>query len=54
MRGFLLVPRIGFEPMAYGLEGRCSIQLSYRGILMPRNLRIAQTNSKVLKMKSAI
>ena len=28
-----LVPRTGFEPMTYCLEGSCSIQLSYRGIL---------------------
>ena len=27
------VPRTGLEPATYGLEVRCSIQLSYRGIL---------------------
>ena len=30
---FPVVPRTGFEPMTYCLEGSCSIQLSYRGIL---------------------
>ncbi len=29
-----IVPRTGFEPMTYCLEGSCSIQLSYRGILI--------------------
>ena len=26
------VPRTGFEPVAYSLEGCCSIQLSYRDL----------------------
>lgn len=30
---FVLVNRIGFEPMTYSLEGYCSIQLSYQSIL---------------------
>jgi hypothetical protein len=29
-----MVPPAGLEPATYGLENRCSIQLSYRGVCM--------------------
>ena len=28
-----MVPRIGFEPTTYGLGIRCSVLLSYRGVI---------------------
>ena len=34
--GNFLACQKGFEPPTYGLEVRCSIQLSYRDILMER------------------
>lgn len=33
----MFVNRIGFEPMTCCLEGSCSIQLSYRSILIQRS-----------------
>lgn len=33
-RSFGVVRPRGFEPLTYGLEGRCSIQLSYERIMI--------------------
>ncbi len=33
LEGFEVVPRRGLEPPTYGLGIRCSVQLSYRGVI---------------------
>ena len=37
-RKAVYVIRLGFEPKTHSLEGCCSIQLSYRTILLTSNL----------------
>jgi hypothetical protein len=44
---FALVIRIGFEPMAYCLEGSCSIQLSYRTVF--RGCKIKEKSALMQK-----
>ena len=35
-------PRAGFDPATYGLQGRCSTRLSYRGIGYTHTIRYAK------------
>ncbi len=39
-----VVPRTGFEPVTLGLEVLCSIQLSYRGVRIMREV-VANANN---------
>ena len=48
-----LVPSVGFEPTAYGLEDRCSFQLNYKDILvvvLGIEPRIEESKSSVLPL----
>ena len=43
---FDCVRPLGFEPKTYGLENRCSIQLSYGRILRQKYENLAKTQTK--------
>ena len=43
---FHSVRPLGFEPKTYGLENRCSIQLSYGRILRQKYENLAKTQTK--------
>ena len=49
----MVAPRAGFEPAALGLEGRCSIQLSYRSILYYNPIRGQRQGPDVREMSSS-
>ena len=43
---FNCVRPLGFEPKTYGLENRCSIQLSYGRILRQKYENLSKTQTK--------
>ena len=47
MGGILKVIRRGFEPLTVCLEGRCSIQLSYRTVFVDAKLRLFHHFAKI-------